>query len=344
MSTWHKVNGAMMIVLAVVLAAPLAVAAEDVDAEFEAGNWGTQATIGLNMLQSYYTENWNGGDKGSVVWNATLDAVAQKQLSPTWHWFNTLNLAFGQNHQQARDDNGELFWPKPDKTTDQFKAESLLRYTKSDWAPFAGVRFESQFLDQSDPRGDFTLNPLEFFETVGISRLLVDTEERKFLARFGFTFHQMIRDIYLDPAFSQDPVNEKSGDGGLELTLNYTDKVIAERIEYTGQLRFYQPVYYSGKSDVEDLGSDYLEGVGLPTDLADYTTTLDIDFDNTFKANITSVINVQLQVRWIYDKYDNSVKPVVVDDEIHNVASVDGSIRKKGQLKQTMSIGLGYTF
>ncbi len=59
----------------------VAVAAEDVEAEFEAGNWGTEAKLGVNLLQSYYTKNWNGGDKGSIVWTATLDALAKKKLS-----------------------------------------------------------------------------------------------------------------------------------------------------------------------------------------------------------------------------------------------------------------------
>ena len=56
------------------------------------------------------------------------------------------------------------------------------------------------------------------------------------------------------------------------------------------------------------------------------------------------MINVQLYLRWVYDKYDNSATPVMVDGVMHNVATVNGSIRKAGQFKQTMSLGLAYTF
>jgi len=349
----RRLSPAVLILAAfMVMLVPVSGQAEDVDAEFEAGHWGNEATLGINMLQSYYTENWNGGDKGSVVWNGTFDARAKKKLSERWHWFNTMNLAYGQNHQQERNSDGELYWKKPDKTDDQIKLETLLRYTNTGWDPFIGARFESRFLDQTDPREDFTLNPLEFFETIGISRMFVETEEKRFLMRFGFTFHQMIRDINTDSVESEDDpdvmvyetFNEKGGDGGLELVLNYVDKMILDRVEYNTQLRFYQPVYYTGQNDLDSLNDDQWVLHDLPTDLADYTTTLDIDWENTFKANITSVINVQLHVRWVYDKYDNSVKPLAIDGELVNASAVKGSIRKVGQVKQTMSIGLGYTF
>ncbi len=331
----------MLVVLAVMATA--AVAQETFDEKVEAGSWGSELTLGLNMLQSYYTDNWNGGDLGSVSWAGNLDARAVKQVSTSWRWHNTLNLAFGQNHQQRRED-GELQWNKPDKTTDRFDAETLIRNNTSKWGPFAGLRFQSVFLDQTDPRGDFTLNPLRFFATLGISRAFVDTEEKKFFLRLGATGQLMDREMFLDETYGDDPVKESASDVGLELVLNFIDTKLTTNIEYDSQLRFYQPFYYSAKGAIEDLGSDYLESIGLPGDLADYFTTLDIDWQNTFKANITSVINVQLHLRWVYDKYDNTAAPVVVSDEIHNVATVNGSIRKTGQFKQTMSLGVGYTF
>ena len=341
MNTWRMT---VLVTLMIVATAAMAQAQETFDEKVTAGKWGSELVLGANLLQSYYTDNWNGGDMGSVVWTGTLDARAQKQLGASWRWYNTLNLAYGQTHQQERDEDDELNWRKPDKTTDRFDAETILRNNAAKWGPYLGVRFKSRFFDQTDPRGDFTMNPLEFFETLGISRQMVDTEEKKFFFRFGATAHQMIRDMFLDPAWGDDPVNETGSDAGLELTLNYVDTKLSANLEYEGQLRFYQAFYYSAKGEIEDLGTDYLERVGLPADLADYTTTLDIDWENTFKANITKVINVQLYLRWVYDKYDNSATPVVVDGEMHNVATVNGSIRKAGQFKQTMSLGLAYTF
>jgi hypothetical protein len=346
MQDWNIDRAAWALVaLTLVLAPAAAVAEANPDEEFEAGNWGTQMSVGANLLQSYYTNNWNGGDKGSIVWNATLEALAKKQLSDVWHWHNTLSLAFGQNHQQERDADGSLSWQRPDKTTDEIKAESLLRYTRSEWAPFFSVGFESQFLDQTDAFGrDLSLNPLIFSQSVGISRMLVENEERTLLARLGFTVHESVRDIYLSAPPDDETSSESAVDGGIELVLDYDAKLLGGRVEYESEIRVYQPVFYSGKSDVEDLAAQVLLDAGLDEDLADYFLATDIDFSNTFKANITSVINVQLHLRWVYDKYDNTVVPVVEDGGVTNPGAVAAAVRKVGQFKQTMSLGLGYTF
>ena len=66
--------------------------------------------------------------------------------------------------------------------------------------------------------------------------------------------------------------------------------------------------------------------------------------ENTFTTQITSVISVKLFVRWVYDKYDNTVAPVVEEGSLVNVADVHGAIRKAGQFKQTLALGFSYKF
>jgi hypothetical protein len=327
-------------------------AQDDLEAALAAGRWGTRATVGVNLLQSYYTRNWNGGDKGSVVWNATLDAVAQRRFGDDWDWFNSANLAFGQNHQQDRDADDNLFWRRPDKSTDQIKLESLMRYT--DWAlpPYSGVRFSSQFLDQSDPSGrDFTFNPMEYFLSAGVSRMLIENDDRRLLTRLGFTYRLSQRDQVGD----EDAVlSESSTDGGLELVVNYDTSLLQGRVEYRGQLRAYKALFYSAKDDVDGVDSQVLLDQGLNSSLSEDFMATDIDFENNFKASITRLVNVQFNLRWVYDKYDTTVKPVVGDvtpegyDDpvtgIQNRDAVHNAVRKSGQLRQTMSIGLAYTF
>lgn len=338
-------DGRMLLAVGLLIAllAPAAArAAEDVEAEFEAGNWGTEVKLGVNLLQSNYSSNWNGGDKGSVVWNSTFDGLAKKKLSADFHLTNTLNLAFGQNHQQERQGD-DLVWRRPDKTTDEVRFESLLRYTRSALDPFFSFRIESQFLDQTDPNREFTLNPLTFAETLGISRMLVNDGDRQWLARLGFTLQQSVRDIYLPG--TDEVVTESTNDGGVELIFDYKSKYFDDKVDYVGELRFYQPVYYSGKSDLEDLDPAVLAAAGLDADLADYSTVMDIGFKNTFITSITSALNVQFMVHWVYDKYDNTV-PAVIDGDgnLENAGAVDNAVRKAGQFKQTMSIGLAHTF
>ncbi len=346
MAFWRFARRGLLLAALTVLVIPATAPAEaDPDAEFEAGNWGTQLTIGANLLQSYYTDNWNGGDKGSIVWNATLDALARKKLGEAWDWRNTASLAFGQNHQQERRDDGSLAWARPDKTDDLITAESLLRYTRSPLAPYVSLGFESQFLDQTDAYGrDLSLNPLIFSQSVGLSRMLVENEERTLLARLGFTLQESVRELYLATPPDDATSTESAVDGGLELVLDYEASLLAGRVDYQSEIRVYQPVFYSGKSDVDDLAAEALTGAGLDADLGDYFLTTDIDFTNTFKASITEVINVQLHLRWVYDKYDNTVVPVVEEGGVANPGAVAAAVRKTGQFKQTMSLGLGYTF
>jgi len=53
---------------------------------------------------------------------------------------------------------------------------------------------------------------------------------------------------------------------------------------------------------------------------------------------------VSLFLRWVYDKYDSTVSPVVEDGVLVNEADVHRAIRTAGQFKQTMALGFGYTF
>jgi hypothetical protein len=57
------------------------------------------------------------------------------------------------------------------------------------------------------------------------------------------------------------------------------------------------------------------------------------------------VIAVQLYVEFLYDQYDNTIVPVVDDSgSLTNPEVVNFAVRKKGQYKQTLGIGLVWTF
>lgn len=335
-----------LLAIAAIWLSPVAARAEDaVEEAVKAGRWGTRATVGLNLLQSYYTRNWNGGDKGAVVWTATFDGVAQKRYAEHWHWHNSAKLAFGQNHQQDRDENDNLVWRRPDKSTDQIELESLMRYTSWALPPYFGLRFSSQFLDQTDPYGrEFSFNPKEYFVSAGVSRMVFEGDDRRLLTRLGFTYRLSMRDQYAGAPPDDRVLDESSTDGGLELVVNYDTRILQDRVEYRSQFRAYKALFYSAKDDVDRLGAQVLLDQGLSGSLPDYFLTTDLDFENSFKASITRLLNVQFNLRWVYDKYDTTVKPVVGEGEIQNRDAVAGAVRKGGQLRQTMSIGLAYTF
>lgn len=345
----RKLNWIRM-VSAILAAAVLCIALDSGRAadqkEREIGKWYPTLETGVNLTQSSYSDNWSGGDKGSVVWTAILNGTLENQLSGKMNWHNTLKLAYGQTHNQDKGSEGDLTWNRPEKSTDLVDLESILRLTLGAFVdPFASARFESQFLDASDPEGrNLTFNPIRLRESAGIARKILDEEDRSLLSRLGFTFRQGIRRQFEDTG-SDATVTETSNDGGIEWTTDYKTKILENRVTWTSKLTFYQPVFYSGKDDLEGLTEEYLQEVGLPKDLADYTTVMDIDFENIFTTQITRLLSVGLYTRWMYAKYDNSVKPVMRDDgSLSNPAAVRNAIRKAGQFKQTLSLGVTYRF
>ena len=310
----------------------------------ELGKWYKTAETGLNLTQSTYSDNWNGGDKGAIVWTWNFNGTLENQLSDNVNWLNTLKLAYGQTHQQGFGTEGDRVVVSPAKSTDLVDLESLFRFTLGAVVdPYASGRFESQFQDGSDPLGrTLALNPMQLQAAAGIAKQFINEEERSLMSRLGFSFHQNRRSFFtdgLDPAV-EDTDTWSSNDGGIEFVTDYKTRVLDDKVAWTSKLGVYQPLFYSGKSDLEDAD---LEAAGLDADLAAFTTAADIDWENIFTASITEHISVNLYLRWVYDKYDNSVAPTIdgaIDAE--TAAALSGAVRKVGQLKQTLSLGFNY--
>ncbi|MBE0565347.1 MAG: DUF3078 domain-containing protein [Krumholzibacteria bacterium] len=329
-----------------VLAAALAASAPLVLAQEAApvGVWQNEFKLGLNVLQSSYSENWNGGDKGSVVWSGAFDGRMEKQYSESRNWRNTLKLTYGQTHQQDRDAGGDLYWRRPDKSDDIIDFESLLRFTQaSGWDPFVALGFTSKFDDRNDAAGrSIMFNPMTVTPSAGISRKLIAEEDRLLLGRLGVAYILNSRSFFTDPAPATDTRRESSSELAAEAVLEYKVGALDKRVDWESRLTLMLPFIYSGKSVFED---DLDPAAwGLPDDVAGYTTTLDVDWDNTFTANITRVIAVKLFLRWVYDKYDNTVTPVVEEGVLLNAEPVAQAVRKGGQFKQTLALAFGYTF
>ena len=321
-----------------------ALAQEDGDGKPPVGAWQSEYKVALNVLQSSYSENWNGGDKGSVVWNGSFDGRLEKRYGESSDWRNTLRLSYGQTHQQERTDAGELYWRKPDKTDDLIEFESLFRWTTaSGWDPYASLRFESKFEDRNDPAGrSIAFNPMVITPAAGMSRALIDTGKRRLLARVGVAYVLNNRAFFTAPAPATGTSREWSEELAAEAVLEYRVGALDERVDWESTLTVMKPFVYSGK----DAFTDDIDpaAYGLPADVGDYTLVPDVDWQNTFTAAVTRVISVKLFVRWVYDKYDNTVAPVVDGGTLTNADAVAVAIRKAGQFKQTLALSFGYTF
>jgi hypothetical protein len=335
-------SGLLVLVAAAVVAAPVTGALGE-ERELEIGKWYPTLEAGLTLTQSAYSDNWAGGDKGSVVWTAILNSTLENQLNENTNWSNTLKLAFGQTHQQR----GDREWDKPEKSTDLLQYETVLRFTLG-WHvdPYASGRFESQFHDASDPGGrNLKLNPIVLKESVGFAKQFINEEDRNLLTRLGVAFRQTNRRLFTEPAPGDATESKFANDGGVEWVTDYKTKVFEDRVSWTSKLIVFQPVFYSEKSKLEDLTAEQLSTAGVDPDVANFTTVVDVDWENVFTTQITKIISVNLYVRWVYDKYDNSVPPRLDENgDLANPADVNAAIRKSGQFKQTLAIGLTYRF
>jgi hypothetical protein len=314
--------------------------------KLEPGRWYPSLESGLNITQSAYSNNWGGGDKGSVVWALITNGTLENQLNEKANTKSALKLAFGQTHQQTVRGDGARVWDKPEKSTDLVDLESILRFTLG-WVvdPYVSGRFESQFQDVSDPSGrTLYLNPLKFKESGGVARAFIKEEKRELLSRFGFTFRQSSRRFFVDAADGETRT-ETTNDGGLEWVTDYKTSVFDGQVAWTTKLGLYQPVFYSFRDILDGLSADDLAAAGLPSDVADYPMTLAVDWENIFSTQITKYLSVNLYLRWLYDKYDNTVPPKeAAAGGLANPGDVLGAIRKTGQFKQTLSIGITYRF
>lgn len=122
--------------------------------------------------------------------------------------------------------------------------------------------------------------------------------------------------------------------------------VFNPNLTYTSRFSLYQPFHWSKADVFESLSTDSLVAAGLDVDIADYTTTVDVDFQVTISAKVTKLVAVQLDMELLYDKYDNTVVPVVDEatGSLANPGAVDSAVRKKGQFKETLGTGLAWKF
>jgi hypothetical protein len=272
------------IVLGVFLGVVLAVSA---GAAQDSLAWKPTADVMLTLTQNAYSDNWAGGDVGSVTWVGSANLGLERQFTAPWHWRNTLKLAYGQTHNQERDSKD---WKKPFKSTDLIDFESLLRYQI--WSPtiepYAAFRLITQFEDATYDNYTQHFNPIDLTESVGASKTLYKKDEDEFMGRFGFGFRQRIMRIP-DSTFTST-TTESSNDGGLEFVLDGKYHIPTSQILWTTKLTTFKAFFYS-KSD---------ELTGLPHE--DYWKAVDVNWENTFSAQVSKYLAVSLYIQWLYDK------------------------------------------
>jgi hypothetical protein len=335
---------ARFVSLVLVLAGPAAIVhAADGPGPVQPGPWQLSCVSGLNLSQSSFSEDWAGGDKGSIVWVLNSDAKAERQFNVKYNLSNHLQLTYGQTIQQQADpaDPGRLVWASPRKSNDLVVFESVSRFTLGGWVdPYAALRLDSQFRDESSPLGAIALSPLKFTESAGVAKVLQKTEEREWITRVGFGFRQNLARQF-DPGTGQK-VRVATNDGGFEWQTTATQPLLQKKVLYKGQLRVFQPVFFGGSSALEQFDRDARAFEPGREAIADFWRAPGVDFQNVFTAQITSLLSVNLAVQWVYLKFDPATKVDNSRPIADRIAAVDHGVRKRGQYREALAIGLTY--
>jgi hypothetical protein len=281
------------------------------------------------------------------VWVLGTDSNAERQFGPAFNLSHHLVLAYGQTSRQVPV-GSELKWDTPEKSTDKVEFESIGRWTLQRFVdPYFALRLDTQFLDQSSPVGDLYFTPIRLKETAGVARVLMKTEDSEAITRLGFGFRQTLARTFTDPV-TKATGSSTANDGGIEWQTNVTRPLLDKKILYKGQLLVFQPVFYSGSGDLEDFDARVLAGdASLPAEpareaVADFWKSPDINFQNTFSAQITKSVGVALFAQLVYDKFDAAanVDPSRTLEQL--VPEVRRNIRKSGQFKETLALTLSY--
>jgi hypothetical protein len=267
--------------------------------------WKVKSDINLTLTQNAYSNNWTGGESGSMNWTLNSNSIAEKQILASVFNKNTLKLAYGLTYQQDRTTDK---WGSGDKSTDLIDLESTYRWTLGTWVePIVAFRGITQFLDQSDPAQDRWINPLDLTESIGIARVFIKDERREWQTRLGVAAKQIIDRDVLDP-MSGGRDTKTQNFGGFELVNDLITPIADDKIILTSKLTVFQSVYSSISDDFK----------GTPQE--DDWKYPDINFENIFSASITKLIAVNLYVQLLYDR----------------------QIDRGARFKQTLSLGLTY--
>lgn len=310
----------------------------------EPGPWKYSGTLGVNAAQSAFSDNWKGGDKGSIVWVANANFTMQRQFSMKYNLSNSLKVAYGQTSRQVTDPNDPngLTWDRPLKSTDGIAFESLSRWTLNKFAdPFFSFNAESQFRDQSSSLGTIWLNPIKLKETAGIARIIEKTDASEILSRLGFGFRQTLAKSFINPPTTEQG-SFTSNDGGIDWTTTVKKPLLQKRVLYKSTLAFFKPVFYSKKDALEAYDADRLLADPLHEEVADYWKTVDVNWDNAFTAQITKVLSVSLIAQLVYDKFDSAANLNIATADPALDVEIARNVRKKGQFREVLALGLTY--
>jgi len=154
------------------------------------------------------------------------------------------------------------------------------------------------------------LNPIELTEATGVIRTILHVENvTQLTTRLGLGFRQHFVRLD-DPADSSQTIHKVDENGGLEWVTDLQLGSAATKTSFLSRLTLFQAIASSLSKDLKGLPNEH------------YWKATDLNWDNMFRANLTSLLQMNLVWQLIYDK----------------------EVALGGRFKETLSLGIAYKF
>jgi hypothetical protein len=103
------------------------------------------------------------------------------------------------------------------------------------------------------------------------------------------------------------------------------------------------PVFYGQSAELEEFDRLVSETFPEQEAIADFWRSPDVNWQNTFTAQITKYLSVNLYLQFLYDRFDQATK--IVNSDPTTQADLDlalAGVREDPQFKQTLALGITY--
>jgi hypothetical protein len=217
----------------------------------EPGPWKVEVSTGILATQSSYSDNWTGGEVGSINWVAFYTSTTKKQLTRNWYNQYDWKLSFGETHIQTKDTLG-THWQAPQKSEDKIRFDGILKLTKGWFAdPYLALTAESQFWDARNPDKPRYVNPLEVTETAGLAKTIISKPDKVVLtSRIGAGLRQRYetKEDWETTPGDTATVTLNTLDGGAEWVTDLILGSATSKYSFNSKLTVFQALFNS-KSD-----------------------------------------------------------------------------------------------
>lgn len=252
--------------------------------------WQKEMVAGLNLTQTSF-DNYVQGGENTMTWqlNTTFKFVNDQEKT---NWSNSGKFNYGMSKSGKEESK---------KSIDEIKLETVYVYKLGiNIDPYIAGVAESQFGPgydyAADPKVEISnfADPIYFRESAGFGY----KPKPEIATRLGFAIKQTLTDKYPVP-FADDPktpgIEKTKNEYGIESVTDLDFKVsanskITSKLELFSNLKTFEQV--------------------------------DVNWDTILVAQVTKYINLNFNVKMLYDK----------------------DISKKRQLKQALAAGISYSF